>query len=115
VCDSLYELLRLWLIGSWVANQSGKRFCLVNLVRAETESDIEGRFGRHIQTSDARRFTRWTWEQVCSNIVSQQAGDAEADYLKLFFQNKTLGYAVAKAGNRERGRLRRAFLIGQEG
>ena len=37
-----YELLRFWLLGSWAAEQRGKRFELVNLVREGMEEDVAG-------------------------------------------------------------------------
>lgn len=37
-----YELLRLWLLGSWSAAEHGKRFVLVNRVRDGFETDVPG-------------------------------------------------------------------------
>ena len=105
--ERLHELMRLWLIGSWIADSMGKSFVLVNLVRAEAERDIEERFGQHIISGDNRRFVRWTWELIQVLTVQERAGDADADKLLEFFGSKTLGYQTREGATH--GELRRAF------
>ena len=107
VQERLYELMRLWLIGSWIAEGMGKSFVLVNLVRAEAERDIEERFGQHIISGNNRRFVRWTWELIQVLTVQERAGDADADKLLEFFGSKTLGYQTRDGATH--GELRRAF------
>lgn len=99
-----YELLRLWLIGTCLAHAAGKRFVLLNLVRAsdDRERDIEERFGRFLAVDERRRFVRWTWEQVFTGIVTRQAPSRDRDLLLDYARNKTLGYDG-------QGKLRRAF------
>ena len=93
--EEKYELLRLWLLGTWSAAQTGKRFVLVNLLRdgVVNEADIEQRFGRHIQSDDRRSFVRTTWEQVNDEIVAKQADSPDRNRMLRFFEKKTLGYA----------------------
>jgi len=105
----LYELMRLWLLGSWLAAQSGKRFFLVNIVRegARQEADIDRRFGAVCCAGPERAFIRCSWERIYSEFVAMRVGDPHADRLAEYMRNKTLGYAAASGGTG--GRLRRAF------
>jgi len=110
--DKLYELMRLWLIGSWIAECSRKKFVLVNLVRADskTEINIEERFGKHIMSAPNRRFVRLTWEQIYSEIILPQTLLAEQDDAKAlakYLREKTIGYRPSKGINQ--AILRRAL------
>lgn len=87
----LYELMRFWLLGTWIANREGLEFALVNLVREGQETDIVDRFGQHIITDSRRRFLRTTWEDLFHMADSVGGGRANrllAEYAK----EKTLGY-----------------------
>jgi hypothetical protein len=52
----LYQPMRLWLLGSWMANEARKRLVLVSLTPGRCEQDIEARFAPHIVSTDARVF-----------------------------------------------------------
>lgn len=103
VDSKLYELMRMWLLGTWIAEQIGKKFVLINLVLEHKEEDIETRFGDKIIQGQARRFQRCAWEQLYHTVQSQEF-DIE---LEQFFKGKTLGY------NRN-GELQRAFDLSQD-
>jgi hypothetical protein len=106
-----YELMRLWLIGSSIAQQQGKRFVLVTLVRAnaQKEHDIESSFGELIQSNTQRSFKRLTWEEVYQTLVKPHRGSKDAELLADYLGNKTMGYSAAdKSGN---ALLRKAFNI----
>lgn len=60
--------MRLWLLGSWMANRAGKRLVLVNFTAAGREQDIEERFRPHVVSSAARLFVRCTWERIRERI-----------------------------------------------
>ena len=109
-CD-MYQLMRLWLIGSRIASEQGKRFLLVNLVLQAAEKSIERVFGRHCRQDANRRFCRATWEDICEQIVMGQTESESRDDLLRFFRNKSLGYDLGDEGERERRTLRRAFSI----
>lgn len=113
VAARLYELMRLWLIGTRIAHETGRRFLLVNLVRsaAHEEDDIERRFGRYIAQADQRRFLRLTWEQVMTGVMRGMHGGSESERLTRYFADKTLGYVRQYEGNRVFGVLRRAFDV----
>jgi hypothetical protein len=108
--DELYQLMRLWLLGSWIASQASKRFILVNVLRskAEEERDIESRFGKHIQISPERQFVRVTWEQLLTEFVHMETGTPEGDRLAIYSANKTIGYPYDARGDPS-GVLQKAF------
>ena len=90
--EKKYELLRFWLIGSWIANQKKSNFFLINLVRSECEHDIESRFNRHIKHSQNRKFIRITWEEIYNYInVNSPESNAKSMILS-YIEHKTLGY-----------------------
>jgi len=49
VIEKKYELLRFWLLGTWMAKKQGLDFYLINLVLSEREKDIENIFKGHIR------------------------------------------------------------------
>lgn len=102
-----YELLRYWLLGSWIAAQSERDFYLANLVRSEYEQDIEKLFGRHIRANAHRHFVRLTWEEIYQRTAEKIPSSAQRDSLLDYFQYKTVGY------NRF-GELQRAFSISKD-
>ena len=68
ISDRKYELLRFWLLGSWMAKQQGLKFVLINLVPSEKEKDIESKFKKHIKEDTNRTFLKLTWESIYSFI-----------------------------------------------
>ncbi|MGB7063254.1 MAG: hypothetical protein WBF13_12985 [Candidatus Zixiibacteriota bacterium] len=100
--EKKYELLRFWLLGTWMAQQQDLDFYLINLVLSEREPDIEAVFKRHINESQRRRFLRVTWERIYQYIAGSSLA-TEKDIMVRFFKNKTIGY--------KNGTLERAFSI----
>jgi hypothetical protein len=98
-----YELLRFWLIGTWMADQLGLRFYLLNLVRDGFEKDIEGVFGEYINRDRNRNFRRITWEGIYKAIKGVARPTEATELMLEYFRNKTLGYD-------SNGSLRRAFI-----
>jgi hypothetical protein len=97
-----YELLRFWLLGSWMAHHQDLKFVLINLVPSEKEKDIESKFKRHIKEDIDRTFLRLTWESIYGFI--HEAANPKKDSILEYFRNKTAGY------NQER-KLQRAFSV----
>lgn len=87
-----YELLRYWLLGSWIAARSERDFYLVNLVRSEYEQDIEKLFGRHIKANAQRHFARVTWEEIYQHIAGKIPPSVDRDLLLDYLEYKTIGY-----------------------
>ncbi len=89
--DRLYELMRFWLLGSWIADREGLAFRLVNLVRDGQETDISERFGRHTISTPDRMFIRVVWEDLF-RLSSSASVDASDNLLESYAMEKTLGY-----------------------
>lgn len=97
-----YELLRFWLLGTWIAKQIGLDFHLVNLVLKERDKDIGELFGKHILQTGNRKFSRIEWEEIHSFIAGLSLSDPGTVEMINYFNNKSQGYD----GN---GNLQRAF------
>jgi len=98
-----YQLMRLWVIGSSIAERVNLEFYLVNLVLSGKEEDIERDFKRYIKEDQSRKFLRITWEDIYQHISSSVLSGREEDMIMRYFKNKTIGY--------ENGKLQRAFSI----
>ncbi len=102
--EKKYELLRLWLLGTWMAKKQSKKFFLINLVLQKRDSKIEEQFKPCINEDENQQFKRIEWESIY-NFIKLRAIKSE-DYLRMtqYFENKSLGYDSA-------GRLKKAFEI----
>lgn len=96
VQEKFYQLMRLWLLGTWMAAQVQKRFVLVSLCTATRDAQIERRFSAHLQPADDRNFVRHTWEQI-RDFYRLISGADETETLVSYFNNKTLGYDAVGA------------------
>lgn len=104
IVEKKYELLRFWLLGTWIAKQQDLDFYLVNLVLSEREKDIEVIFKRHPYENQRRKFIRITWEDIYQQILNSGLSGIDKNTMIKYFRNKTMGYD----GN---GKLQRAFSI----
>ena len=102
--EKKYELMRFWLLGTWIAKQQDLDFYLVNLVLSEREKDIEAIFKRHLYENQRTKFIRITWEDLYQQILNSGSPGIDEDTMIKYFRNKTIGYD----GN---GRLQKAFSI----
>lgn len=102
--EKKYELLRFWLLGTWIAKQQDLDFYLVNLVLSEREKDIEAIFKGHLYENQKMKFIRITWEYIYQQILNSGLSGIDKDTMIKYFRNKTIRYD----GN---GRLQRAFSI----
>jgi hypothetical protein len=105
VRDQKYELLRFWLLGSWMADRLGKKFVLANLVRKTKETNIEKEFGKHISQTESRRFVRWEWESL--GPLLENLNDNGSLQLLTYLKNKTIGFG--KDGRLPVARPKKAF------
>jgi len=97
----LYQLMRFWLLGSWIADKLDLDFYLINLTLSREECEIEQRFGKHIIQSQRRCFLRETWEAIYRLILRSAPPGKDKDTILKYFRNKSLGYP--------NGKLRKAF------
>ena len=87
-----YELMRFWLLGSWIADQMDVDYYLVNLVPEEKETDIEELFDPLIKTNPRRKFMRKSWEDI-NRFISERSSPTDDRRIVLdYFTNKTIGY-----------------------
>lgn len=99
-----YELLRFWLLGSWIAHLLNLNFFLINIVLNRNEKNIEKIFGKHIKENPNRIFVRATWESIYNLILESRAEGIRKEKVLEYFRNKTTGY------NRK-AHLQRTFSI----
>ncbi len=104
IAEKKYELLRFWLLGTWIAKQQDLNFSLINLVLSERDKNIETIFKRHICENQKMKFIRITWEDIYQQILNSGLPGRDKDKMIEYFRNKTIGYD----SNRK---LQKAFLI----
>ena len=104
ITEKKYELLRFWLLGTWIAKQEDLNFYLINLVLSERDKSIETIFKRHICENQRMKFVRITWEDIYQQILNSGLPGRDKDKMIEYFRNKTIGYD----SNRE---LKKAFSI----
>jgi len=101
--EKKYELLRFWLIGSWIAVCQNLNFYLINLVPLARENTGEEAFQKHIRQTQQRRFMRTTWEDVYHFIKNSKSESQDKLLVMRYLENKTIGYRS--------GGLQKAFSI----
>jgi len=98
-----YELMRSWLLGTWMAAQTGLNFFLINLVLSEREKEIESIFRTHIKENPRMKFIRMTWEDIYRQILTNSLQKDRSTMIN-YFEKKTIGYD-------ENGELQKAFSV----
>lgn len=102
--DQKYELMRFWLLGTWMAAQQNRDFFLVCLVCQENEPEVQEEFLRHINTTSRRRFLRLTWEEIAEfSLARCELSDDRERFIR-YMANKTIGYD-------HKGQLQMAFKL----
>lgn len=104
VLDKKYELMRFWILGSWIAKNLNLKFELINLVLENRELDIESDFSKHLIPNSNNTFSRYTWESIYSLIKSANNHDSDSLLIIDYFKNKAAGY-------NNKGQLKKAFNI----
>lgn len=104
IAQKKYELLRFWILGTWIAHTLDLDFYLVNLVLSKREKNIERLFKPHIKENEHRIFLRTSWEAIYHFILNSQLSSRVKDVITTYFDEKTLGYD-------SQGRLQKAFSI----
>ncbi len=99
-----YELMRFWLLGTWMAERLNVPFHLINLVLKERELNIEKEFGRNILQNEQRIFKRICWENIYEFVTNSGISNEETTKFIGYFNNKALGYD-------SNGELIKAFCI----
>lgn len=90
-----YELMRFWLLGSWMAKQEKVHkvnFELINLVIERNEKEIEIDFGKHIIQNGNNKFSRQTWESIYHFIRETGDKNKYKESILNYYENKAAGY-----------------------
>ena len=83
-----YQLMRMWLLGSWIARESN--FYLLNLVSKKDGRRDE--FSKFIKQSKHRIFAKKTWGDI-QQLIKRSGGDPiEKGSILSYFKGKTAGY-----------------------
>lgn len=104
VNDQKYELMRFWILGTWVAKNLNLKFQLINLVLENRELNIESEFGNHLIPNCNNTFSRYSWESIYSLINSSNNHSIDSLLILDYFKCKAAGYDY-------KGRLKNAFNI----
>ena len=104
VTERRYELMRFWLLGTWIAARVNKPFYLVNLVRHESEPSIVRLLAPHFRTGTQQRLLRVTWEGIRGFVEAYKPSPKATGQLVSYMNEKTIGYGTA-------GDLRLAFSL----
>lgn len=87
-----YELLRFWLLGTWMANKIRLKFSLLSLVLGDRELEIEDTFDKMIVEDDEKQFYRISWEDIYQFIVTNKIDSKDFAIIINYYKNKCLGY-----------------------
>lgn len=104
VRDQKYELMRFWILGTWIAKKNNLKFHLVNLVLENEELNIKQDFDNHIVTDSNNTFSRYTWEAIYSLILCNNSQDKDSLSILDYFKYKAASYD-------NKGLLKKAFNI----
>ncbi len=105
-----YELMRFWLLGSWIAHHLNINFFLVNLVPEQKEQNIATTFSKYIVPAEitgnqGRVFRKLTWENVYNVIALDCQTIPEKKIVLQYLKNKSAGYD-------RNGFLQKTFTLG---
>jgi hypothetical protein len=100
-----YELMRYWLLGTWIANEMGKHFVLMSVTPIDRERDLPGQFKRLIRETNNREYRHTCWEEVRSFINQNLQSSGERNKVIRYLDGKTAGYV--------NGVLQKAFRCGE--
>ncbi len=99
-----YELMRFWLMGSWIAEKEEKDFYLINLVRKANTEKLEDTFKpaiKELKGGPIRMVKRVNWEEIYDLLEERNIND---ERLKHYFHNKISGFSAS-------GKMKSAFKV----
>ena len=99
-----YELMRFWLLGSWMAKELSCEFHLVNLVLESRELEIMAGFLPFIHQDNQSHFSRQSWEGIYKFIKDNPGVDKKTQIMLSYFENMTMSYP-------NNGKLQKAFNL----
>ncbi|MEO2077382.1 MAG: hypothetical protein ABGX20_18775 [Bacillus sp. (in: firmicutes)] len=102
VDERKYELMRNYLLGTWLAEQHNKKFTLLTLTGAKYGRDSDLRFRDCIIENDQFRYIYSYWEELRGVIQNHLPDSLGREIVLDYLSGKTAGYRG--------GRLVRAFM-----
>ena len=99
-----FGLLKLWLLGSYMAELAGKAFVLLHMTPAWSGAPLLAKLRPQFITDPRREARSLTWEDTYAYVIAECAGVRDAQAVLTYFREKSAGYG----GD---GRLRRAFAV----
>lgn len=101
---SAFEFLKLWLLGSYMAEAEGKAFVLMHMTPAWSGAPLLDSLRPQVKSGSGREVASVTWEDVYAYVSAECANARHAPALLTYLREKSAGYGVD-------GRLRRAFAL----
>jgi len=98
-----YELMRLWLLGTYIADDMKLDFRLVSLLREKDASGISDEYRGLIKETGMAKYSVVSWEALYRKIRSFGNANANKSAIMRYFEEKTTGYS--------NGSLKRAFIL----
>jgi hypothetical protein len=99
-----FELLRLWLIGSFLAQQVEKRFVLLYVAPSWSRGTSFAAASARFRQGPDRQALRVDWEQIYRAVAAEHVAAPGALALLTYLEQKAAGYGAD-------GVLRRAFRL----
>lgn len=99
-----FDLLRQWLLGTWMAHQEGKRFLLLYLAPGWSRGLPFQAALTGLRASSERAAMRVTWEDIHAHVAEEHEHVPGAPALLSYLEEKSAGYG-------DDGLLRRGFLL----
>jgi hypothetical protein len=100
-----YELMRYWLLGTWLANEMGKHFVFMSVTPIDRDRDLPEQFKPLIRETKTREFRHTCWEEVRSFIYQNLPPSEDRNKVIQYLDGKTAGYV--------NGVLQKAFRCGE--
>jgi hypothetical protein len=92
-----YELMRNYLLGTWLANKHGKKFTLLSLNTVNFGRDEEDmRFRDCLIENDQYHYIYSVWEELRGVIINHLPDSLDKEILLDYLRNKSAGYRNGK-------------------
>jgi hypothetical protein len=102
-----FELLKLWLFGSYMAELAGKAFVLLHMTPVWSGAPLLAKLQPQFVSGPTRTAVSLTWEDAYAYVASEYPGVRDAQAILTYFQEKSAGYGAD-------GCLRRAFALPEQ-
>ena len=102
-----FGLLKLWLLGSYMAELAGKAFVLLHVTPAWSGTPLLAKLQPQFVSGPERQASSLTWEDIYEHVDAECADARDAQAVLTYFREKSAGYGAD-------GRLRRAFAVPEE-